>query len=915
MPMTRCAQCGEDMAEGARFCASCGKPATPFTELPTEAPNHQTPHRPGSPAPGRPRSGSGPVTDGGRFAPGAMLGERYRIIGLLGRGGMGEVYRADDLKLGQAVALKFLPESPAGPGQSDADTTAMADRFRAEVRNARQVSHPNVCRVYDIGEIEGRLFLSMEYVDGEDLATLLKRIGRLPPAKALEIARQLCAGLAAAHDKGVLHRDLKPSNIMLDGQGRARITDFGLAVRSDEPGEGRIIGTPAYMSPEQLDGRAATVKSDVYALGLVLYEVFTGKKAFDAATLAELKRKHAQETPTAPSSHIADVDPAVERVILRCLEKDPRQRPASALAVAAALPGGDPLAAALAAGETPSPELVAAAGETEGFRPRVAVAWLASALIGLVAVCALSDKVYITGVVPLPNPPDALAAKAHELLQQFGYTAPALDSASGFFQDDDYLRYIEEHDKTPNRWEQLKSGNPSAMVYWYRESPRYLVPLWLFSVGSVGPIDPPRTDSGMTYELLDPGGRLEEFSIVPPQLDPAKGSAPPPDWPMLFKAAGLDSAQFKPTDSEWMPPVWSDTRAAWTGVAPGRPDVPLRVEAAAYRGKPVYFLLVRPWSHPWRMQEYQYTAREEVRTATFLGLFLAVLVGAVLLARRNLRLGRGDRRGAFRLAVFVLVILALAWGIEAHHLPDVEEFLLFVIITSLALFFAAFVWLLYIGLEPFVRRRWPNALISWNRVLAGQFRDPLVGSDVLMGVALGVAGSCLLDTLQHFAEGWFGRLPPRPIMTSLEPLLGARGMIAQLLESFPIDLGLTLGVFFLFVLLRLLLRKDWAAAAALVLIFTASHALFGQYLLVDAVVNAVFWGITIFILMRYGLFCLMVLFTTLDVLHYFVNSIQLSHWYAAPTILGVLFVLALAFYGFRVSLAGRPVFSGAALDE
>jgi hypothetical protein len=152
-------------------------------------------------------------------------------------------------------------------------------------------------------------------------------------------------------------------------------------------------------------------------------------------------------------------------------------------------------------------------------------------------------------------------------------------------------------------------------------------------------------------------------------------------------------------------------------------------------------------------------------------------------------------------------------------------------------------------------------------------------------------------------------------MTSLEPLLGARGMIAQLLESFPIDLGLTLGVFFLFVLLRLLLRKDWAAAAALVLIFTASHALFGQYLLVDAVVNAVFWGITIFILMRYGLFCLMVLFTTLDVLHYFVNSIQLSHWYAAPTILGVLFVLALAFYGFRVSLAGRPVFSGAALDE
>ena len=268
MPTTRCTQCGAEMAEGTRFCAYCGKPATPFTELPTEASAPRTPRRPGSSSPGTGRLGSGSVTDTGRFAPGQILGERYRIIGLLGRGGMGEVYRADDLKLGQAVALKFLPESPAAPSQADAEATVMADRFRTEVRNARQVSHPNVCRVYDLGEIEGRLFLSMEYVDGEDLATLLKRIGRLPPAKALEIARQLCAGLAAAHDKGVLHRDLKPSNIMIDGQGRARITDFGLAVRpEDELAEGRIVGTPAYMSPEQLAGRAATVKSDLYALG------------------------------------------------------------------------------------------------------------------------------------------------------------------------------------------------------------------------------------------------------------------------------------------------------------------------------------------------------------------------------------------------------------------------------------------------------------------------------------------------------------------------------------------------------------------------------------------------------------------------------------------------------------------------
>jgi serine/threonine protein kinase len=165
---------------------------------------------------------SSSMPDEGRFAPGAVLAQRYRIAGQLGQGGMGEVCKATDLLLGQVVALKFLSESLAS-------NPAAIERFRNEVRLARQVSHPNVCRVYDMGEAEGHLFLTMEYVDGEDLASLLRRIGRLPPDKALEIARQLCAGLAAAHEHGVIHRDLKPANVMLDGRGKVRITDFGLA--------------------------------------------------------------------------------------------------------------------------------------------------------------------------------------------------------------------------------------------------------------------------------------------------------------------------------------------------------------------------------------------------------------------------------------------------------------------------------------------------------------------------------------------------------------------------------------------------------------------------------------------------------------------------------------------------------------
>jgi len=165
---------------------------------------------------------SASATDEGRFPPGTLLLERYRVIALLGAGGMGEVYRASDLKLGQPVALKFLPEAIAE------DERALA-RFRNEVRIARQVSHPNVCRVYDIGEIDGLPFISMEYVDGEDLGSLLRRIGRLPADKALEIARKLCAGLAAAHDKGVLHRDLKPSNIFVTDRGQVKVLDFGVA--------------------------------------------------------------------------------------------------------------------------------------------------------------------------------------------------------------------------------------------------------------------------------------------------------------------------------------------------------------------------------------------------------------------------------------------------------------------------------------------------------------------------------------------------------------------------------------------------------------------------------------------------------------------------------------------------------------
>jgi hypothetical protein len=337
-PMERCTTCGSEVDRAAPFCSQCKSPrrrssaGSSGNDAPTtavvagaEPPAYPPPAGLSSPAPH-------PFRDEGRFAPGHVIAERYRIIASLGHGGMGEVVLADDLTLGQPVALKFLPESMRDP--------SMLERFRDEVRIARRISHPNVCRVHDIGEAENQVFLSMEYVDGEDLSSLLRRSGRLPRDRALEIARKICAGLAAAHDKGVLHRDLKPSNIMLDRRGEVRIVDFGLAGLAHEIEDVRS-GTPVYMAPEQMAGREVTSRSDVYALGLVLYELFTGRPAFEGNSRDEIVRARGESRPPRPSTLVRDLDPTVELVILRCLDEEPDHRPSSALIVSAALPAGE----------------------------------------------------------------------------------------------------------------------------------------------------------------------------------------------------------------------------------------------------------------------------------------------------------------------------------------------------------------------------------------------------------------------------------------------------------------------------------------------------------------------------------------------------------------------------------------------
>jgi serine/threonine protein kinase len=233
----KCRHCLNDVPDGSPVCPVCCNDETMDLADCSDVADVATHHPDSTPL------------DQGRFVAGTLLANRYRIVGLLGRGGMGEVYKAEDLTLRQLVALKFLPYGLSGDG-------SMLARFHREVRTARQITHPNVCRVHDIGEVSVASrtlhFISMEYIDGEDLSTLLRRIGHLPMNKGIELARQVCVGLAAANQMGVLHRDLKPANIMLDGRGRARITDFGLAGLSGELHGDERSGTPAYMAPEQL---------------------------------------------------------------------------------------------------------------------------------------------------------------------------------------------------------------------------------------------------------------------------------------------------------------------------------------------------------------------------------------------------------------------------------------------------------------------------------------------------------------------------------------------------------------------------------------------------------------------------------------------------------------------------------------
>jgi serine/threonine-protein kinase len=835
---------------------------------------------------------SAPAEDG-RFVPGTLIAGRYRIIALLGRGGMGEVYRATDLTLGQSVALKFLPEQAA-------KDLRLLERFHGEVRVARQVSHPNVCRVYDIGQAEGMPFISMEYIDGEDLASLLTRIGRLPADKALDVARKICAGLSAAHARGIVHRDLKPQNIMIDKRGEVVIMDFGLAALATQlAGLQARDGTPAYMAPEQLKGSEVTQKSDIYSLGLVLYELFTGKRPFDAKTIRQLLEQQESGHLTSMTSIAVDIDPAVERAIRRCLDPEPPKRPPSALAVAAALPGGDPLAVALAAGEMPSPELVAAAGKTEAMPRRFAIPCVLAILVYLGATVALNQNDAILHTSN-PLPPDALAVTARGFARSFGYQRRPADSTLWFWSRSSLISHLKSL-PAPRRWNEWLASEAPIMAN-YRES---LSPLLATPEGYVGNENPPPIAPGMVGIALDALGQLREFTAIPYDFAGALDNPVTPET--VFRAAGLNPVNFTETAAYRLPPVLSDQIRAWKGPHPKIPATEVRVEMATWKGRVTFATVDFPWN-----KSTSTPPSLSSRDIYTLALSAAGIIAILPFARRNWKRARVDRNGALRIAAASFLLDMIGWMGDVHAVPTGDMLNFFYRAAGHWLIDATVLWLMYLALEPAIRARWPHSIVTWNRLLAGRWRDSQVAAHILIGAAVGCSiwlAASLVDLFRN-AKGDLSA------SGGLYFTMGTLRWLGGCAHVFSNALSIGIALFFAVFALRFLLRHDLPAAiaASLLFVFTEGQVTNSPHWQITALVYFVIYASIFFLLLRYGLVATMAAVVFINGSNAILLGGDWQAWYVPYSLASLLLLMGIALFSFWNALGPAGLF-GDALDE
>ncbi|MBI5762843.1 MAG: protein kinase [Planctomycetes bacterium] len=840
------------------------------------------------------------LTEPPTFQTGDMVDDRYRIVSLLGEGGMGRVYRAEDLRLHKTVALKFLPPLHI------LDPT-WRRRVEREVNLSRAVSHPGVCRIHDLGEVDGAPFISMEYVDGEDLSSLLRRVGRLTGPRAIDIARQLCAALAAAHIHGVLHRDLKPANVMIDGKGRVRITDFGLAVYAGQVDRAEIrSGTPRYMAPEQIAGIAVNERSDIYSLGLVLYEMFTGKPAFTAKNRGDYLQIHRTVEPELPSSLVPDIDPHVEAVILACLRKDPAERPESALTVAANLPGGDLLAAALDAGQIPTREILAnAAAQGPIDRKKIG-------LIGIVGLL-LFGLALILGRDTHPIATHG-GAKSPEVLAEL---ARQLATSAGWQRDNNVEdgRYFPAADVESSTFAVTEDGRGLTLALARGEDV-----LFRFHLGKSQLMRP--TNDVLSFIMptrtpfqISSDSDLSSLIIVDGQGRPlllqsseSSGiSRLDSDWQSLVRAAGYnprDLRQIKPLTT----PGGNPTEHLAFRVNPNtREDGGARIEIATCGHRVCFFAVLRESDKDSQGLLYSTPARwVAIRTARN-SVLLALLAVALPLAWRNLATG-GDVVGSLRVGAFVFFLRLAGNLLSAQHLDGFKGLIESCMNGTISALCEGFiVTLFYVSIESQVRQRWPRTLGSWSRLLNGRIRDSFVARDILFGCVIGTFWAILLflDRRLPIWMEWNSR-PQLRMYQSLDDLIGGRFAVAGLLASLRAGVYQGLAILFLLVIATWLTgKRKWLALAIVWLVGsimyapTASSPITAWTLLSLGLV-----ALSLYVLTCWGLVSILSALLVLGFLGVFPITTNYSAWYAGYGIFACLATLGIGLWSLYEAL--RP---------
>jgi len=756
----------------------------------------------------------------------------------------------------------------------------------------------------------------MELVEGEDLTSLLRRIGRLPFEKAMEITRHLCAGLSALHDQGLVHRDLKPSNVIIDPGGRAKIADFGLAVLDDQSHASEAAGTPAYMSPEQLHGRPATARSDIYALGLVLYELFTGVRLHEARSLEELRRMvDSGRKPGRLSAHLERSVPELDEAISRCLEIDPLDRPLSALAVLALLPGGDPLRAVLEAQQTPSPDLVAASGPRIQLGPWAATSLLIGALACLPVESVIKYVHSVHQAVNLEKSPEVLVDRAKTILRRLGYVKAPWDHVSaGAFrlkEPRQALMAARPDARLGTRAgdtmmrDLLARPHPAGFKLTYIENPTYTAGITDFR-------DPrPSLDDQPTETIVvSQAGDLLSLHATPVPRPSSLPAAPVVPDREVLTLAGLDPDVFRPGPADFViPKVSSDTRTSWVGSYAGLPEFPVRAEIARMNGQVVGFELlpeVPPDARPVGSGASPVGGTTVAASRTmYAGMFLLIVAGAIVLAHRQWRSGRGDLRGARRLSAAVFALRMVMWLLRTHHAPTLwAELQPFERGLGDAAANALMAFALYLAAEPVIRKHVPLLIVSWSRLLAGRWRDSLVGRDVLIGLcfaSLYKVSELVWKTDWSDPFRLASGLTTVPSYEGMTSVAHATGMTVfmiteSILEASVILLGAV-------VIIKLCRWRPLGIAISTLGLALGSRFFFGSEASLAVNLAALcFAALAMIAALRFGLLALMVSLSAAYVLNMTPTTLDPSDWFFPSFAQTIVLITVAAVLGFRLAL-------------